>query len=75
MIEHTEDDTLKRVLEFLAVPRTAKAICSHFKITRPTAMFWIGYLATEPGCRLVKDLKKEGKRGPAARTFQIVRSS
>lgn len=63
-----------RVIAFLIVARTIAAFCKAFKVTRPTAVLWIGSLA-EHGYALhtrpVNDDERDGERGPRAKTYRV----
>lgn len=62
-----------RVAAFLIVARTIAAFCKAFRVTRPTAVLWIGQLA-EHGyvirTQVVSDADREGERGPRAKTYR-----
>lgn len=69
----TDTELRDRLVAFLALPRTLAALCAEFKVTRPTAVLWVGLVAGEPGYGLEVGEAREGARGPRSKTWKIFR--
>lgn len=66
----TDQNLLLRIAEFMSLPRTMRAVCTEFQITRPTAVLWVGLLASDHGYTIHVADMREGKAGPRSKTYQ-----
>lgn len=60
-----------RLLAMLKEPTSINQICERFTISKPTALSWLIELADRCKTKLVVDERREGKRGPFSRTYQV----
>lgn len=70
----SDPELLKRLAEFMREPRTMKAICVEFHITRPSAVFWVALIAGDKAYRIEVGDAREGLAGPRSKTWKAVRN-
>ncbi len=71
----SDPELLKRLEEFMREPRTMRAICDEFNITRPSAVFWVALIAGDKTCRIETGDTREGAVGPRSKTWKVVRDT
>lgn len=74
LFDELDSDTRKRLLKFMAVPRTVKAVSLEFKTTRPTALRWLGIadMSTTHRLEVLEQPEREGARGPTSKAYRLV---
>lgn len=69
----SDPELLKRLADFMREPRTMRAICAEFHITRPSAVFWVALIAGDKSYRIETGDTREGAAGPRSKTWKAVR--
>lgn len=69
----SDPEVLKRLVDFMREPRTMRAICDEFRITRPSAVFWVALIAGDKAFNIETGDTREGAAGPRSKTWKAIR--